>query len=130
MTDNIEDNNNFDDDNDINNMEKLEEILNTFVIYYKKTFPDEKLNSFFDNITNYDDTNKLMEHFYQCLQDYKVSKFKNSVDYNEEKIEDFDEKYILVVNDENKKMSDNVISLLIDVINNHYQIWNILDLDS
>jgi hypothetical protein len=122
MTDNTEDN---------QHLENLEHILNVYVIYYKKTFPDEKLNGFFDNISNYDDTNKMMEHFYQCLQDYKVSKMKNSLEYNEEQLEEIEEKYILVINDENKYMSDNIISLLIDVINNNYDIcenWNIIDI--
>jgi hypothetical protein len=123
------DNTNNSEDNQ--HLENLEQILNTYVMYYKKAFPDEKLNSFFDNITNYDDTNKMMEHFYQCLQDYKVSKMKNSLEYNEEQLEEIEEKYILVINDENKYMSDNIISLLIDVINNNYDIcenWNIIDI--
>ncbi len=123
MTDNTEDN---------QHLENLEHILNVYVMYYKKTFPDEKLNSFFDNISNYDDTNKMMEHFYQCLQDYKASKMKKSVEYNQEKLEEIDEKYILKINEENKYMSDNVISLLIDVINNNYEEcdnWNIIDVE-
>jgi hypothetical protein len=128
MTDNTDNTNNSEDNQ---HLENLEQILNTYVMYYKKAFPDEKLNSFFDNITNYDDTNKMMEHFYQCLQDYKVSKMKNSLEYNEEQLEEIEEKYILVINDENKYMSDNIISLLIDVINNNYDIcenWNIIDI--
>jgi hypothetical protein len=122
MTDNTEDN---------QYLENLEHILNVYVIYYKKTFPDEKLNSFFDNIRNYDDTNKMMEHFYQCLQDYKASKMKKSVEYNEAKLEEIDEKYILKINDENKYMSDNIISLLIDIINNDSDNdnWNIIDVE-
>jgi hypothetical protein len=123
MTDNTEDN---------QQLESLENILNVYVMYYKKAFPNEKLNSFFDNINNYDDTNKMMEHFYQCLQDYKASKMKNSVEYNEEKLEEIEEKYILVINNENKYMSDNIISLLIDVINNNYEDydnWNIIDVE-
>jgi hypothetical protein len=119
MTDNTEEN---------QYLENLEHILNTYVIYYKKTFPDEKLNSFFDNITNYDDTNKMMEHFYQCIQDYKASNMKKSVQYNELKLEEIEEKYILVVDNENKYMSDNIISLLIDVINNEFENWNIIDI--
>jgi hypothetical protein len=122
----IENNN----DNNIEDMEKLGQILNIYVIYYKKAFPDDKLNSFFDNITKYDDTNKMMEHFYQCLQDYKASKMKNSVEYNEAKLEEIEEKYILVVNDENKHMSDNIISLLMDVISNYENTnWNIIDVE-
>lgn len=127
MTDNIDNTN----DNDTNDVEMLEHILNTYVIYYKKSFPDEKLNSFFDNITNYDDTNKMMEHFYQCMQDYKVSKYKDCLEYDEDKLEELEEKYILVINNENKFMSDNIISLIINIINNDYELqkWNILDLD-
>lgn len=123
MTDNNEDN---------QQLENLEHILNIYVMYYKKTFPNEKLNSFFDNIRNYDDTNKMMEHFYQCLQDYKASKMKKSVEYNEDKLEEIDEKYVLKINDENRYMSDNIISLLIDVINNNYEEcdnWNIIDVE-
>ncbi len=125
MADNI---NNTDDTDDNQYLENLEFILNTYVIYYKKTFPDEKLNSFFDNINNYDDTNKMMEHFYHCIQDYKASKMKKSIDYDEDKLEEIEEKYILVVNDVNKYMSDNIISLLIDVINNDFNNWNIIDI--
>ncbi len=119
MTDNTEDN---------QHLENLEHILNVYVMYYKKAFPNEKLNSFFDNINNYDDTNKMMEHFYQCLQDYKASNMKNSVEYNEDKLEEIDEKYVLKINDENRYMSDNIISLLIDIINNDYDNWNIIDI--
>ena len=63
--------------------ENLEILLNTFMQYYKKTFPDQKFNGFFDNITNYDDTNKLMEHFYQCLNDYNSSRNKTPLCANE-----------------------------------------------
>ena len=121
---------NSDNSDNTQQLEHLEQILNMYIIYYKKAFPDDKLNCFFDNITNYDDTNKMMEHFYQCIQDYKASKMKNSIEYNEEKLEGIEEKYILVVNNENKHMSDNIISLLIDIIS-YYQNtnWNIIDVD-
>ena len=95
----------------------IENILNIFIQYYKKAFPDSKLNHFFDNIVQYDDTNKIMEHFYECINDYKASKYKISLDYNETEI--LDEGYILNVNNQKIKMSDNVFSLLIDIINSH-----------
>jgi hypothetical protein len=106
--------NNNEDVYDVNN---IEHILNVFIIYYKKTFPDSKLNHFFDNIVQYDDTNKIMEHFYECINDYKASKYKSSIDYNETEI--LDEGYILNVNNQKIKMSDNVFSLLIDIINSY-----------
>ena len=97
--------------------ENLEVLLNTFMRYYKKSFPDQKINGFFDRITNYDDTNKLMEHFYQCLNDYNSSRNKTSVNFDSNRIDELDELYILKVDNEPVKMSDNIISLLIDVIN-------------
>ncbi len=108
--------------------DNLEILLNTFMKYYKKTFPDEKINGFFDRITNYDDTNKLMEHFYQCLNDYNASHNKESHDYDENLFEEFQEIYILKVDNKEEKMSDNIISLLIDVINMYEdKDWIIID---
>jgi hypothetical protein len=115
--------------NNLDDMEKMEEILNVFIIYYKKAFPDSNLNNFFDGIVNYDDTNKIMEHFFQCINDYKVSKYKTSLDYDSQNIETLEDKYILTINNENIKMSDNVISLLCDIINSNYNDnWNIVEI--
>jgi hypothetical protein len=108
--------------------ENLEILLNTFMQYYKKTFPDQKINGFFDNITNYDDTNKLMEYFYQCLNDYNSSRNKMSVDFDSNRVEELEEYYILKVDNVPVKMSDNIISLLIDVINSYEnKDWIITD---
>ncbi len=108
--------------------ENLELLLNTFMQYYKKTFPDQKINGFFDNITNYSDTNKLMEYFYQCLNDYNSSRNKTSIDYDDNRVEELEELYILKVDNVNVKMSDNIISLLIDVINSYENTnWIITD---
>jgi hypothetical protein len=108
--------------------ENLELLLNTFMQYYKKTFPDQKINGFFDNITNYSDTNKLMEYFYQCLNDYNSSRNKSSIDYDDNRVEELEELYILKVDNVSVKMSDNIISLLIDVINSYENTnWIITD---
>jgi hypothetical protein len=106
----------------------IELLLNTFLQYYKKTFPDEKYTYFFDKIENYSDTNKLMEHFYQCLNDYNSSRNKICVDYDESRFNELDEIYILQVDETKIKMSDNVISLLIEVINNYdNKRWDIIE---
>ena len=108
--------------------ENLEILLNTFMKYYKKTFPDQKINGFFDSITNYDDTNKLMEHFYQCINDYNSSRNKTSIDFNDNRVEELEELYILKVDNIPVKMSDNIISLIIDVINSYEnKDWVIAD---
>lgn len=106
----------------------IEILLNTFLIYYKKAYPDEKYLNFFDKIDNYNDTNKLMEHFYQCLNDYNSSRNKTSVDYDENRLNELEEIYILHVQNKNVKMSDNIISLLIEVINNYEgKEWEIIE---
>lgn len=100
----------------------IETLLNTFLIYYNKTFPEEKHLNFFDKIINYNDTNKLMEHFYECLTDYKSSTNKNCFDYDKHLLDELDELYdiyILQIDNIYVKMSDNIISLLIEVINNY-----------
>ena len=108
------------------NMLKIELLLNIFTKYFKQSFPENKLNNMFDNISSYDDTNKMMEHFYQCMNDYKVAKYQSSIDYDEEKLDEIEEQYILEVNGIKKHMSDNIFSLLFDIINNDYTDWNIL----
>lgn len=106
----------------------IEILLNTFLIYYNKAYPEEKYLNFFDKIDNYSDTNKLMEQFYQCLNDYNSSRNKTCVDYDESRLDELDEIYILQIESNNVKMSDNIISLLIEVINNYDgQEWKIID---
>jgi hypothetical protein len=105
----------------------IEILLNSFLCYYKKTFPEEKYLNFFDKIDNYSDTNKLMEHFYQCLNDYNSSRNKICIDYDKDRLDELEELYILQIEKTNVKMSDNVISLLIEVINNYDKTnWEII----
>jgi hypothetical protein len=108
--------------------QSIELLLNSFLQYYKKTFPDENISYFFDKVENYNDTNKIMEHFYQCLNDYNSSRNKTCVDYDETRLDELDEIYILQIDKKNIKMSDNVISLLIEIINNYSdKNWNIIE---
>ena len=108
----------------------IEILLNTFLQYYNKVYPEEKYLNFFDKINNYSDTNKLMEYFYQCLNDYNSSRNKICVDYDEDRINELEEVYILKIDNINSKMSDNVISLLIEVINNYEdKKWDIVEIE-
>ena len=119
-------------DNNNNNLfeenNSYELLLNTFMIYYKMNHPDENIKSMFDYLSNDEDTNKPLECFYQSIIEYKASNYKESVEYNEEQSKNFDELYILNVNEKNIRMSDNILSLIIDVINEYYdEEWNIID---
>ena len=107
-----------------------EHLLNTFLIYYKKTNPDEKVKTMFDNIVREGDTNKPMEIFYQLIMDYNYSNYKDALDYNETIITEInkDDFYVLKINDNPIKISDNIISLLIEIINNNYENWLVTDL--
>lgn len=84
----------------------------------------------FDNIKQEGDTNKQLELFYQSLIEFKTSKFDVAIDYKEdykEENKNSDDLYILTVNDKPIKICDNIIMLLIEVINNNYTEWNIID---
>lgn len=106
-------------------------LLNTFLIYYKKCFPNDNIKTFFDNITDDGDTNKILEHFYQSLIDFKASKYQDAIDYDINSLHILDEPYILNIDGHNTKMSDNVISLLIEVINNYEDTdWIIIEINS
>ena len=114
--------------NNLQEDNSYELIINTFMIYYKMNHPDENIKSMFDYLSNDEDTNKPLECFYQCLMDYNASNYKESLDYNEEQSKSFDELYILNVDDKNIKMSDNILSLIIDVINDYSDNdWNIIE---
>lgn len=108
------------------NENTYELILNTFLIYYKKIYKTENIKTMFDNIKQEGDTNKQLELFYQSLIEFNVSKFDTALDYTEEN-KNNDDLYILTVNDKPIKICDNIIMLLIEVINNNYTEWNIID---
>jgi len=114
-----------------NNENSYELLLNTFIIYYKKVYPNENIKTMFDNINYEGDTNKPLEIFYECMEDYNYSNYKEALDYNLETIKDLNKNdfYVLKNNDISIKISDNIISLLIEIINNKYNNWIIIDLD-
>jgi hypothetical protein len=99
--------------------ENIEQLLNIFLKYYKKNFPEKHNKHFFDGINNYDDTNEIMEYFFQLINDYKTSINKTAIDYDKDRLEELEEKYILNIKNNPVKMSDNIISLLITIINNY-----------
>ena len=103
-------------------------LLNTFMLYYKKINPNDKIKSMFDNILREDDTNKPMEMFYEAITDYKSSEYKDALDYSENLNINKDDFYVLKENNIPVKVSDNILSLLIEVINNDYSKWFIYDL--
>lgn len=126
--------------NDINNQNNLEddslvgdiyqELINKYIEYYKKTYPEKNVKNMFHDI-NFDDqtsTNHIMEMFYTEI--LKFNKIDNNV-YNDS--DDFDktkfnELFGLKLNDKIKCVSFCVISLLIEVINNDYTNWNIMNI--
>jgi hypothetical protein len=106
-------------------------LLNTFMIYYKKVYPNDKIKTMFDNINREGDTNKPLEIFYECIVDYNHSNYQEALDYTTDNINNLDKNdfYVLKDNNVNIKFSDNIISLLIEVINNNYSNWSIDDLN-
>ena len=107
-----------------------QELINKYIEYYKKTYPEKNITNMFDNI-DYDDqtsTNHIMEMFY--FEILKFNKIDNNVythgeDFDKNKL---DELFGLKVNEEIKCVSFCIISLLIEIINNAYQDWNIINI--
>jgi hypothetical protein len=69
-------------------------------------------------------TNQMLEEFYELLQEYKTAKYKDPISYDENVDVDL---FVLTIDDVNKKVSDSLLALLIE-IHNSYQDknWNII----
>jgi predicted RNA methylase len=120
--------------NNINDTELYENLLNRYIEYYKKAYPENNIKNMFDKI-NYDDqtsTNHIMEMFYYEM--HKYNKLDNEVyvslnDIQLEQNEKINELFGLQINnDEIVCVSYCIISLLIEIINNDYKIWNIINI--
>jgi len=121
-------------DNNLDNLDNLGEIyqdlMNKYIEYYKKAYPEKNIKNMFDNI-NIDDqtsTNHIMEMFYtEIIKFNKIDNnvYTNSDDFDKTK---FNELFGLKIEKEIKCVSFCVISLLIEVINNDYKNWNVINL--
>ena len=115
-------------DDNIN--DTYQDIINKYIEYYKKTYPDKNVKNMFENI-NYDDetsTNHIMEMFYTEI--LKFNKIDNNVyingeDFDKNKHEDL---YGLKIENNIVCVSFCVISLIIEIINNNYKEWFIIHL--
>jgi hypothetical protein len=108
-----------------------QDLINKYIEYYKKTYPEKNIKTMFDNI-NYEDhtsTNHIMEMFYTEI--IKFNKIDNNVYTNSDDFEKtkFNELFGLKIEEEIKCVSFCVISLLIEIINNDYKSWNIINLN-
>jgi len=111
-----------------------ENLLNKYIEYYKKAYPENNIKNMFDKI-NYDDqssTNHIMEMFYYEM--HKYNKLDNEIytsmdDIQLEQNEKINELFGLQINNnEIKCVSYCIISLLIEIINNEYKNWNIINI--
>ena len=124
---NITSHNNIDD----NSGETYQDLMNKYIEYYKKAYPEKNIKNMFHDI-NFDDqtsTNHIMEMFYtEILKFNKIDNnvYTNSDDFDKTK---FNELFGLKINEEIKCVSFCVISLLIEVINNDYTNWNVINLN-
>jgi hypothetical protein len=112
------------------NLNQYELLINKYIGYYRKTYPDNKVQNMFDNI-NYNDlssTNHIMEMFYTDLLKYNKINNDIYIDASEVDFDNIDELFGLKVDGEIKYVSQSVISLLYDVVNNKYNDWFIINL--
>jgi hypothetical protein len=119
---------NNDNTNNINDI--YEDIINKYIEYYKKAYPDKNVKNMFENI-NYDDetsTNHIMEMFYtEILKFNKIDNniYINGEDFDKNKHEDL---YGLKIDNNITCVSFSIISLIIEIINNDYKEWFIIHL--
>jgi len=111
-----------------------QELLNKYIEYYKKAFPEKNIKNMFQDI-NFDDqtsTNHIMEMFY--FEMLKYNKYDNNIydsidlinnNQNNNKLELYG---LQINNKEIKCVSYSIISLLIEVINNDYKDWVVINL--
>jgi len=112
--------------------ENITNLLNLFMIYYKRKNNMNDGTAMFDHIKRNEimiQTNQMLEEFYEILQEFKTARYKDPITYDEKIIkenEDLD-LFVLTIDDVNKKISDSLFALLID-INNSYvdKNWNII----
>ena len=94
------------------------ELLNTFILNYKKMYPEKVITSMFDNINinDYSSTNHMIEMFYEEMLKYS-NKIKNN------------DLFGLSVDDNIISTSNNIIELLLQVIDKHKNSnWVIINL--
>ena len=112
------------------NLNQYELLINKYIEYYRKTYPDNKVKNMFDNV-NYSDlssTNHIMEMFYTDLLKHKKINNDIYVDATEVDFETIDELFGLKVDGQIRFISQSVISLLHDVVNKKYSDWFIINL--
>jgi len=112
--------------------ENITNLLNLFLIYYKRKNNINNGTAMFDHIEREQimvQTNQMLEVFYEVLQEFKIAKYKEPITFDEKIInenEDLDF-FVLTIDDINEKISDSLLALLIE-INNSYENknWNII----
>jgi hypothetical protein len=105
-------------------------LFNIFMQFYKKMYPRELHKNFFDKISDIADTNKPMELFYEAVTEYKASSYKEAESYDKDLIIKYESKYILNIDSEPTFMSDNILSLIIEVAKLEHKImFDIIELN-
>jgi hypothetical protein len=114
-------NNNLDNNLDNNNLVDEDiyvELLNTFILHYKRTYPEKAITSMFDNINldDYSSTNHMIEMFYEEMLKYS-DKIKNN------------ELFGLSIDGDIVNTSNSIINLLLVIIEKYKSSnWLIINL--
>lgn len=122
--------NNHDNNSDCDITNTRQNLINKYIEYYNKAYPEKIVKNMFENI-DYNDqtsTNNIMEMFYTEI--LKFNKIDNNIYTSSDNFDKnkFNDLYGLKINDDIKCVSFCIISLLIDIINNDYTNWIIINL--
>lgn len=119
--------NNSNNENDEINGEFYQDILNIYLQYYKKTYPDKNIHTLFHNIDAHDpiSTNHPLELFFEEMLKYKKIDKKLHTTFDD--IKNQDVIYGLQIDGEIKCVAISVITLIIEIIDKYKKnVWNII----
>ena len=112
--------------------ENITNLLNLFMIYYKRKNNINDGTAMFDHIEREQimiQTNQMLEEFYEVLQEFKIARYKEPITYDEKIIKDNEDLdlFVLTIDEQNKKISDSLLALLIEIHNSYIdKNWNII----
>jgi len=135
----------YDDDKYSDELDESEfyvKIMNNFMLYYKKKYPDQSNKSMLHDIKmeKIESTNHKLELFYELLHTYnndtiedkKIITNEEFKIYKKNNINNVNEYFGLYINDNIVAISKSVFSLLLDFTTNYENIkndnWTIIDL--
>ena len=109
------------------------DIINLYLIYYKKRYPEKEFKSLFQDINHHDktSTNHAMESLFEDMIEYKKQKFilVKEEDLQKDSFKEDDDIYCLKVKTQNIIYSTSVYALLVELYYGYFYKSDIINID-